>query len=79
MIAILGNSSVIIVYIFGKTKLDVPRFLVCNLALADFLMGVYLCILALVDSATLTMFRTFAVTWQNSKRNFLIINIMILI
>lgn len=32
----------------------------------DFLMGIYLCILALVDSATLTMFRTFAVTWQHS-------------
>lgn len=66
LLAVIGNATVIVVMLFGRTKLDVPRFLVCNLALADFFMGIYLCILAVVDSATLTVFRTFAVTWQNS-------------
>ena len=54
LLAVLGNATVIVVMLFGRTKLDVPRFLVANLALADFLMGIYLSILALVDSATLT-------------------------
>lgn len=66
LLAVIGNATVIVVMLFGRTKLDVPRFLVCNLALADLFMGVYLSILAVVDSATLTVFRTFAVTWQNS-------------
>lgn len=34
LLAVLGNASVIVVLLFGRTKLDVPRFLVCNLALA---------------------------------------------
>lgn len=66
LLSVIGNATVIVVMLFGRTKLDVPRFLVCNLALADFLMGIYLAILAIVDSATLTVFRTYAVTWQNS-------------
>ena len=33
--------------------MNVPRFLICNLALADFCMGIYLGILAIVDASTL--------------------------
>lgn len=66
LLALFGNALVITVLCFGRSKLDVPRFLVANLAFADFLMGVYLCILALVDAGTLGIFRRYAVAWQHS-------------
>lgn len=40
--AMLGNGTVVFVLIFSRSKMDVPRFLVCNLAAADFCMGLYL-------------------------------------
>lgn len=40
--AMLGNGTVVFVLIFSRSKMDVPRFLVCNLAAADFFMGIYL-------------------------------------
>jgi leucine-rich repeat-containing G protein-coupled receptor 6 len=40
--AMLGNGTVVFVLIFSRGKMDVPRFLVCNLAAADFFMGIYL-------------------------------------
>ena len=46
--------------------MDVPRFLVCNLAMADFCMGLYLGFLAIVDAATLGEFRKHAISWQFS-------------
>jgi hypothetical protein len=42
LLALMGNGTVVFVQIFARTKMDVPRFLVCNLAVADFFMGVYL-------------------------------------
>lgn len=42
LLALMGNGTVVFVLIFARTKMDVPRFLVCNLAIADFFMGVYL-------------------------------------
>lgn len=46
--------------------MDVPRFLVCNLAAADFFMGIYLGFLAVVDASTLGEFRMYAIPWQMS-------------
>ncbi|KAI1281958.1 Follicle-stimulating hormone receptor [Halotydeus destructor] len=66
LLALLGNGIVVIVLLFGRSKVDVPRFLVCNLALADFFMGVYLGMLAIVDAATLGEFRAYAIPWQTS-------------
>lgn len=57
LLALLGNGAVVIVLLFGRSKIDVPRFLVCNLAMADFFMGIYLGILAVVDASTLGEFR----------------------
>ncbi|KAI2799198.1 Protein-hormone receptor [Blomia tropicalis] len=70
-LALIGNGTVLVVLVFGRRrrrrrKLDVPRFLVCNLAAADFFMGIYLGMLALVDASTLGYFRSYAVRWQNS-------------
>ncbi|KAJ8967770.1 hypothetical protein NQ317_018896 [Molorchus minor] len=49
-----------------SSKMDVPRFLVCNLAAADFFMGIYLGFLAVVDASTLGEFRMYAIPWQMS-------------
>lgn len=42
LLALMGNGVVVVVLIAAYAKMDVPRFLVTNLAMADFLMGVYL-------------------------------------
>ncbi|KAG1696938.1 Follicle-stimulating hormone receptor [Nymphon striatum] len=66
LLALFGNGIVIFVISFSRTKLDVPRFLICNLALADFFMGIYLTFLAVVDANTLGEFRFHAIKWQFS-------------
>ncbi|XP_049766208.1 lutropin-choriogonadotropic hormone receptor-like [Schistocerca cancellata] len=66
LLAMLGNGTVVFVLIFSRSKMDVPRFLVCNLAAADFFMGIYLGFLAVVDASTLGEFRRFAIPWQMS-------------
>nr|CAD7404553.1 unnamed protein product [Timema cristinae] len=66
LLAMLGNGTVVFVLIFSRSKIDVPRFLVCNLAAADFFMGVYLGLLAVVDASTLGEFRMYAIPWQMS-------------
>ncbi|XP_067000603.2 lutropin-choriogonadotropic hormone receptor [Anabrus simplex] len=66
LLALLGNGTVVFVLIFSRSKMDVPRFLVCNLAAADFFMGIYLGFLAVVDASTLGEFRIYAIPWQMS-------------
>ncbi|KAB7495549.1 Lutropin-choriogonadotropic hormone receptor, partial [Armadillidium nasatum] len=66
LLALLGNGVVVVVLIFARAKMDVPRFLVTNLALADFFMGIYLGFLAIVDASTLGEFRMYAIPWQMS-------------
>lgn len=66
LLALLGNGCVVIVLIASRSKMDVPRFLVCNLAMADFCMGLYLGFLAVVDASTLGEFRKYALPWQFS-------------
>ncbi|XP_043269827.1 follicle-stimulating hormone receptor isoform X2 [Venturia canescens] len=66
LLAMLGNGTVVFVIVFARSKMDVPRFLVCNLAAADFFMGIYLGLLAVVDASTLGEFRKYAIPWQMS-------------
>ncbi|XP_076450179.1 uncharacterized protein LOC143286487 [Babylonia areolata] len=66
LLALLGNAVVLFVSVSSRSKMDVPRFLICNLACADFFMGVYLGILAMVDASTLGEFRKYAIQWQIS-------------
>ncbi|CAG5133115.1 unnamed protein product, partial [Candidula unifasciata] len=66
MLAVLGNGVVFFVSVTSKSKMDVPRFLICNLALADFFMGIYLGILAIIDASTLGQFKKYAIQWQMS-------------
>ncbi|GAB1608359.1 leucine-rich repeat-containing G-protein coupled receptor 5-like, partial [Argonauta hians] len=65
-LALLGNSVVLFVSITSKSKMDVQRFLICNLATADLFMGIYLGFLAVVDAGTLGEFKKFALDWQTS-------------
>ncbi|XP_071957217.1 uncharacterized protein [Antedon mediterranea] len=65
--AIIGNATVIFVICVSRTKMDVPRFLVLNLACADFAMGVYIGILAIVDVMTMHEFREHGLHWQRSN------------
>ncbi|BFZ15769.1 hypothetical protein BsWGS_18807 [Bradybaena similaris] len=66
MLALLGNGVVFFVSVTSKSKMDVTRFLICNLALADFFMGIYLGILAIMDASTLGHFKKYAIQWQMS-------------
>ncbi|CAH2088176.1 unnamed protein product [Euphydryas editha] len=66
LLALLGNGTVVFVLVFSRSRIDVPRFLVTNLAAADFFMGIYLGFLAVVDAGTLGEFRAHAIAWQMS-------------
>ena len=67
LLALLGNAAVIFVIITRSSRIDVSRFLICNLAVADLCMGVYLGLLAIVDASTLGEFRSYGVEWQLSN------------
>lgn len=62
--AVLGNLSVIIVHLGVFRRLSVPRFLQLNLAIGDFVMGIYLSMLALADLTTVGSYFNFAIDWQ---------------
>ncbi|XP_033646149.1 leucine-rich repeat-containing G-protein coupled receptor 5-like [Asterias rubens] len=66
LLAVIGNAIVIFVILVSHTKMDVPRFLICNLAFADFFLGVYLGFLAGVDTSTLGVFHKYGAQWQLS-------------
>lgn len=63
--ALIGNSVVLIVLIKSRGKMSVTKFLMCNLAFADLMMGVYLLLLASIDAHTLNEYFNYAVIWQN--------------
>ncbi|XP_038071545.1 follicle-stimulating hormone receptor-like [Patiria miniata] len=62
--AMVGNLIVMVVLIAYKRKMTVPKFLMCNLAFADFCMGIYLLIIASVDVYTLRVYFNHAIDWQ---------------
>ncbi|KAJ8976709.1 hypothetical protein NQ317_000141 [Molorchus minor] len=66
-LALLGNLSVIIVVIFGESDINVSRFLICNLAFADFCMGLYLLLIASMDYHSVGEYFNYAYNWQYGK------------
>ena len=66
VLAILGNGTVLFVMIIAREKIDAPQFFICNLAFADFCLGVYLAFLAVVDVRTYgdRSFYQSALNWQ---------------
>ncbi|XP_063780299.1 thyrotropin receptor-like [Pseudophryne corroboree] len=62
LLSILGNAFVLFILITSHYKLTVPRFLMCNLAFADFCMGIYL--IASEDLHTRSEYYNYAINWQ---------------
>uniref|UniRef100_A0A8C5WKS5 Thyrotropin receptor n=1 Tax=Leptobrachium leishanense TaxID=445787 RepID=A0A8C5WKS5_9ANUR len=64
LLAILGNTFVFFILLTSHYKLTVSRFLMCNLAFADFCMGIYLLLIASVDLYTSSEYYNYAINWQ---------------
>ncbi|XP_069464503.1 lutropin-choriogonadotropic hormone receptor isoform X2 [Ambystoma mexicanum] len=67
ILAIVGNAVVLLVLLTSHYKLTVPRFLMCNLSFADFCMGLYLLLIASVDSQTKSQYYNHAIDWQTGS------------
>uniref|UniRef100_A0A8C6RU41 Lutropin-choriogonadotropic hormone receptor n=2 Tax=Nannospalax galili TaxID=1026970 RepID=A0A8C6RU41_NANGA len=67
ILAIVGNLTVLFVLLTSRYKLTVSRFLMCNLSFADFCMGVYLLLIASVDSQTKGQYYNHAIDWQTGS------------
>lgn len=48
----------------SRSKLTVPRFLMCHLAFSDLCMGIYLVVIATVDMLTRGRYYNHAIDWQ---------------
>lgn len=70
--AIVGNLAVVVVLLSSRFRMTVPKFLMCNLAFADFCMGLYLLLIAAMDLHTLDVYFNFAIDWQTGKPKFLL-------
>uniref|UniRef100_A0A3Q3WZ53 Thyroid stimulating hormone receptor n=1 Tax=Mola mola TaxID=94237 RepID=A0A3Q3WZ53_MOLML len=64
ILALLGNAVVLLVLLGSRAKLTVPRFLMCHLAFSDLCMGVYLVVIATVDTLTRGRYHNHAIDWQ---------------
>ncbi|KAK5648565.1 hypothetical protein RI129_003457 [Pyrocoelia pectoralis] len=64
ILAVMGNLAVIIVVIFSGGEITVQRFLICNLAFADFFMGLYLLFIASMDLHSVGTYFNSAYDWQ---------------
>lgn len=65
--ALLGNMAVLFVLLSSRFRLTVPKFLMCNLATADFCMGLYLLLIALMDARSIGQYFNHAIFWQRGK------------
>ncbi|XP_070490490.1 lutropin-choriogonadotropic hormone receptor-like [Chironomus tepperi] len=63
-LAIIGNVAVLVVLLTNRSEFTVPKFLMCNLALADFCMGIYLMLIASIDLHSMGEYFNFAYDWQ---------------
>uniref|UniRef100_A0AAR5Q9I7 G-protein coupled receptors family 1 profile domain-containing protein n=2 Tax=Dendroctonus ponderosae TaxID=77166 RepID=A0AAR5Q9I7_DENPD len=64
ILAVVGNVAVVVVIWFSNTEVNVSRFLICNLALADLCMGLYLMLIASMDYHSVGTYFNFAYDWQ---------------
>ncbi|XP_020514914.1 thyrotropin receptor isoform X1 [Labrus bergylta] len=62
--AILTNLLVMFILLTSRQKLSVSRFLMGQLAFADFCMGMYLLLIASVDLYTRSHYYHYAIAWQ---------------
>lgn len=71
--AVLGNLAVLLVLLSSRFRMTVPKFLMCNLALADLCMGTYLLLIAAMDARSIGAYFNHAIDWQEGKSSFLIV------
>jgi hypothetical protein len=62
--AVFGNLAVLLVLLSSKFRMTVPKFLMCNLALADLCMGTYLLLIAAMDARSIGAYFNYAIDWQ---------------
>ncbi|XP_069001034.1 lutropin-choriogonadotropic hormone receptor-like [Embiotoca jacksoni] len=62
--AVIGNLVVLIVLLISHHKLNISRFLMCNLAFADLCMGLYLMLIACMDYHSRHEYYNHATDWQ---------------
>jgi hypothetical protein len=65
--ALLANVVVMLVVFRKKFNYSVPRFLMSNLAFADFCTAIYLLLLAYEDLVSSEKYFNYAYTWQNGN------------
>nr|BAO01099.1 neuropeptide GPCR A49 [Nilaparvata lugens] len=65
ILALLGNLAVLLVLLSSRFRMTVPKFLMCNLALADLCMGLYLLLIAIMDARSIGDYFNYAIDWQN--------------
>lgn len=65
--AVLANFIVMLVLMSGQFTMNVSKFLMCNLAFADFCMGLYLLIIAVIDLHTIGHYYNYAIDWQQGE------------
>lgn len=62
--ALVGNLAVLLVLLSSRFRMTVPKFLMCNLALADLCMGIYLLLIACMDALSIGAYFNHAIDWQ---------------
>lgn len=62
--AVAGNLAVLVILLVSRQKLTVSRFLMCNLAIADLCMGLYLLLIAAMDRRSRHEYYNHATDWQ---------------
>lgn len=62
--AVTGNLAVLVMLLASRRKITISRFLMCNLAMADLCMGLYLMLIAFVDHRSRHQYYNHATDWQ---------------
>lgn len=62
--AVTGNLAVLVTLLARHSKLTISRFLMCNLAVADLCMGLYLMLIAFMDHRSRHQYYNHATDWQ---------------
>lgn len=65
--SVMGNVAVMVVLMSTGVCNSVSKFLMCNLAFADFCMGCYLLMIAAMDLHSMGTYFNYAIDWQHGK------------
>ena len=61
---LVGNATVVVIFAANSKRFNAVKLLLCNMAFADGLMGVYLVVLAIVDASTYGAYADDAIAWK---------------